>query len=178
MLSRPQWVNAFFVVLKPIVTQRIIELSYSRSNYQLSYHIHDVYDYMSNEVIQIYYCELQTANIHILCTTLCFKTKFKFLKFDYWHLNWNFPVNICCKVMLRLGNLARFKFAEKSVWSSQRMLWHGPLTRYVNLRVAHAPGMPGTFSPPPRVCDPDMHHSTSLTHVPRCMSGSLTIGFY
>ena len=25
---------------------------------------------------------------------------------------------------------------------------HGPLTRYVKLRVAHAPGMPGTFSPP------------------------------
>ena len=28
---------------------------------------------------------------------------------------------------------------------------HGPLARYVNLRVAHALGMPGTFSPPPRV---------------------------
>ena len=26
---------------------------------------------------------------------------------------------------------------------------HWPLTRYVKLRVAHAPGMPGTFSPPP-----------------------------
>ena len=24
---------------------------------------------------------------------------------------------------------------------------HGPLARYVKLRVAHAPGMPGTFSP-------------------------------
>ena len=26
---------------------------------------------------------------------------------------------------------------------------HGPLTRYVKLWVAHAPGMPGTFFPPP-----------------------------
>ena len=26
---------------------------------------------------------------------------------------------------------------------------HGPLSRYVKLRVVHAPGMPGTFSPPP-----------------------------
>ena len=26
---------------------------------------------------------------------------------------------------------------------------NGPLTRYVKLRVAHAPGMPGTFFPPP-----------------------------
>ena len=28
-------------------------------------------------------------------------------------------------------------------------LCHGPLTGYANLRVAHAPGMPRTFSPPP-----------------------------
>ena len=51
---------------------------------------------------------------------------------------------------------------------------HGPLARYVKLRVAHAPGMPGTFSPPPRVSDPDMHHGTRVTHVPWCMPGSLT----
>ena len=54
---------------------------------------------------------------------------------------------------------------------------HGPLTRYVILWVAHAPGMPGTFSPPPRFDDPDMHHDTCVTHVPWCMSGSLTSGF-
>ena len=29
------------------------------------------------------------------------------------------------------------------------ILYHGTLTRYVKLRVAHAPGMPGKFSPPP-----------------------------
>ena len=33
---------------------------------------------------------------------------------------------------------------------------NGPLTRYEKLRVAHAPGMPGTFSPPQRVSDPDI----------------------
>ena len=42
---------------------------------------------------------------------------------------------------------------------------------------AHAPGMPGTFSPSPQVSDPDMHHGTCDTHVPWCMSGSLTSGF-
>ena len=26
---------------------------------------------------------------------------------------------------------------------------HEPLARYIKLRVAYAPGMPGTFSPPP-----------------------------
>ena len=54
---------------------------------------------------------------------------------------------------------------------------HGPLTRYAKLRVAHAPGMPGTISPPPRVSDPDMHHGTCVTHVPWCMPGSLTSCF-
>ena len=42
---------------------------------------------------------------------------------------------------------------------------------------AHAPGMPGTFSPSPQVSDPDMHHDTCVTHVPLCMPGSLTSSF-
>ena len=37
---------------------------------------------------------------------------------------------------------------------------------------AHAP-----LSPPPRVSDPDMHYGTCVTHMPWCMSGSLTSGF-
>ena len=57
------------------------------------------------------------------------------------------------------------------------ILFHGPLTRYVKLRGAHALGMPGTFSPPPRVSDPDMLHGTCVTHVPWCMPGSPTSGF-
>ena len=51
------------------------------------------------------------------------------------------------------------------------VICNGPLSRYVKLRVAHAPGMPGTLFPPP------MHHGTCVTHVPRCMSGLLTSGF-
>ena len=51
------------------------------------------------------------------------------------------------------------------------------LARYVKLRVAHAPGMPGTFFPPLRVSDPDIHHDTCVTHVPWCMPGSSTCGF-
>ena len=57
------------------------------------------------------------------------------------------------------------------------MLYNGPLTRCVKLRIAHAPQMPGTFSPSPRVSKPDMHHGTCVTHVPWCMPGSLTSGF-
>ena len=64
--------------------------------------------------------------------------------------------------------------------TSDWWIWHrkGPLARYVKLLVAHAPGMPGTFSPPPRVSDPDMHHGTCVTHVPWCMPGLLTSGFF
>ena len=54
---------------------------------------------------------------------------------------------------------------------------HGPLAKYVKLRVAHAPRMAGTFSPPPWVSDPDMHHGTYVTHVPWFMPGSLSSGF-
>ena len=47
-----------------------------------------------------------------------------------------------------------------------------------NIAGAHEPGMPGTFSPPQRVSDPDMHHGTCVTHVPRRMTGSLTSDFF
>ena len=43
-------------------------------------------------------------------------------------------------------------------------LTHGPLTRFVKLRVAQAPGMPETCSPPTRVSDPDMHYGACVTH--------------
>ena len=54
---------------------------------------------------------------------------------------------------------------------------HGPLTRYAKTRVAHAPGMPGAFSLPRRVSDPDMHHGTCVMHGPWCIPGQLTSGF-
>ena len=54
---------------------------------------------------------------------------------------------------------------------------HGPHTRYVKLWVAHAPGILGTLSPTSQISNPDMHHGTYVTHVPWCMSGSLTSGF-
>ena len=60
---------------------------------------------------------------------------------------------------------------------NQCWLVNGPLARYLKLWDAHAPGMLGTFSPLLRVSDPDMHHGTCVTHVPRCMPGSLTSCF-
>ena len=56
--------------------------------------------------------------------------------------------------------------------------YHEPIARYVKLRFAHAPGMPGTFFPPPRVSDPNTHNGTCVTHVPWCIPGSLTSCFF
>ena len=38
--------------------------------------------------------------------------------------------------------------------------------------------MPGTFSPPTRVSDTDMHHDTCTRPVPWCMPGSLNSGYF
>ena len=38
-----------------------------------------------------------------------------------------------------------------------------PLARNVKLPAAHAPGMPGTFSSPPRVSDHDMYQGTCVS---------------
>ena len=66
------------------------------------------------------------------------------------------------------------KQCDRWLWTNQR---HGPLARYAKLLVAHAPGMPGTFSPPPQFSYPDMHHGTCVTHMPWCIPGALTSGF-
>ena len=60
---------------------------------------------------------------------------------------------------------------------------NGALTRYAKLRVAHASGIPGTFSPPltskETASQRSRHasrHVRDVTHVPWCMSGSQTRG--
>ena len=87
-----------------------------------------------------------------------------------------------CRVYGQLSPTPTFSTHRSLYWGAGD-IWkyvfylHGPIARYVKLRVAHAPGMPGTFCPPPPVSDPDMHHGTCVTHVPWCMPGSLTSGF-
>ena len=65
----------------------------------------------------------------------------------------------------------------KKIWSNLRLLDIWASCQISKIAGAHAPGMPGTFSPPPWVSDSDMHHGTCVTHVPWCMPGSLTHGF-
>ena len=58
------------------------------------------------------------------------------------------------------------RFKSRDISFAHTLFRDGPPARYVKLRFAQAPGMPGTFSPPLRVSYPDMHHGTCVTHVP------------
>ena len=92
---------------------------------------------------------------------------------------WTTPSRIfCCLVDIMTGSMLFKLQREWNHWGINGWrICHGPLARYVKLRVAHAPGITGTISPPPQVSDPDTHHGTCVTHVPWCMPGSLTSGF-
>ena len=68
----------------------------------------------------------------------------------------------------------RLKFLMNHLAGISNKPANGPLASLVKSRVPHAPG---TFPPVPRVSDPDMHHGTCVTHIPWCMTGSLTNGF-
>ena len=73
----------------------------------------------------------------------------------------------------KMESSSRAELLTRKTWA----YLHGPLTRYAKLRVAHAPEMPGMFSPPPQVSDPDMHHVMCVTNVSWCIPESLTNGF-
>ena len=88
----------------------------------------------------------------------------------------------------RLGYLWTKGRDWKGTWEGGKVSWHTVSMEYVfrlwewascqirKIAGAHAPGMPGTFSPSPQVSDPDMHHDTCVTHVPWCMPGLLISG--
>ena len=80
---------------------------------------------------------------------------------------------ICRRIIVTCISIVQFKCDDSNYNSN----CNGPLSRYVKLRVVHAPGMQSKFVPPPRVSDPDMHHGTCVMHLAGCMSGSLTSGF-
>ena len=84
------------------------------------------------------------------------------------------------QVIRDLGSIITRSLADttnvKTILNEHILPSRGPLTRYPKLRVAHATGMSGAFSPPPRINDPDMHHDTCVTYVSWCMPGSLTSG--
>ena len=62
-------------------------------------------------------------------------------------------------------------------WSHKCIRKHGPLARYVKLRLRMRRECRERFPSPHRISNLDMYHGTCVTHVPWCMPGSLTSGF-
>ena len=96
------------------------------------------------------------------------------------HLQWvpcqNGTVSCGCFLIL-LASLAMHYFHWYALSNKTLSNFNEPLTRYAKLRVLHAPGMPGMFSPRSGVSDPAMHHGKCVTQVPCCMPESLTSTF-
>ena len=106
-----------------------------------------------------------------------------YISLTYVYLETKSPLNNCIFQTLadKTGGIDRLNkiiiIMQQPDSKACRSEIHGSPVSYVNLRVAHTLGMPGTFSPPPRISDPDMHQGTCLRHVPRCIPLSLTSCF-
>ena len=77
-------------------------------------------------------------------------SKYRSLKW-VWKLSFWDPQGPTCSRKVLWSPKRRTGYIAKGIHSGE-VEWNfalqGPLTRYVKLRVAHAPGVPGTFSPP------------------------------
>ena len=89
------------------------------------------------------------------------------IRFPYEWMNTNYRVCIISLIFIVIDQiviLILVVWYVLSFWNEKQMckcIWinfncNGPLARYAKLRIAHAPGMPGTFSQPPPISDPDM----------------------
>ena len=95
-------------------------------------------------------------------------------------------ISLSISIFISIFSNCLFTFKVSCPYSLQRVIYcqcnissrlYGPLARYVKLRIAHAPEMPGAFFPSPRVSDPGKHPGTCVTHMPWCMPGPLTSDF-
>ena len=99
------------------------------------------------------------------------------MKHEFLHINWSIHVaNINWSRSSVLKDLVCMTDSRKASWEfNDWRVWQWASCQIRQIAGSHAPGMPGTFSPPPRVSNPDMHarivnsrfyHGTCVTHVP------------
>ena len=67
--------------------------------------------------------------------------------------------------------------ASWMMWCQHIFTWQWASCQIRKIARCVCAGNVGNFFPPPRVCDPGMHHGTCMMHVQRCMLGLLTRGF-
>ena len=144
-----------------------------------------IYWFHSLYILLAYKYRLAVILTHLrMCKMLCVKTYgvyfFRYLLTNNYLYVWTTSYPNCCisyikylfrnivqmtcfvKVSVFRISVNNYPYIVKQEWICQ----NGHLVSCVKLRVAHAPGIPGTFSPPPRISDPGMHHGTYVTHVP------------
>ena len=93
------------------------------------------------------------CSLHVL--DVCTRGNKDFIFSSFYHMTID---NAQSTAMLKIRRSAALSLLKTP--HSMSISWHGPLTKYVKLRVAFAPEMPGTFSPPLRASYSDMHHGT------------------
>ena len=155
-----------------------------------------VYRYLLFKSIRlIFYMRIRFLSRKLICESCMVRLSLHNI------MKWSsIPVYSCVQYLTRISedkmaacsrttfqeHFLEWKWKSQNCWSSSvsHICWSQwlhihvwALARNVKLGVAHAPGMPGTFSPPPRVNDPDMHHGTCARHAPWCIPGSLSSGF-
>ena len=90
------------------------------------------------------------------------------------HIVWDLPYETCTRLCYALFSL---DYQLHLVHVIYPLTWASCQIREI-AGCACAGNTGKVFSPPLRVSDPDMHHGTCVTHVPWCMTGSLTSGFF
>ena len=87
------------------------------------------------------------------------------IQFEFWHA---YTCTSLHTIIVPYCNALFRIWTHKSTWLP---------APWASFQIRKIAGMPGTFSPPPRVSDTNMLHGTCGTHVPWCMPGSLNTGF-
>ena len=103
----------------------------------------------------------EQPNLQMIKTTQCVACKctYKFAHVWFYYINRVYWIYMNYLTLTESHN----RIAVAQPQPKHDTLDHGPLDRYVQLRVAHEPAILGTFSPPPLVSDPDMHQGTCVT---------------
>ena len=131
----------------PIADARVPNSNQASTNHQANFTM--IKNYHCGTCITLCYVCVYTK---ITCVIWCMgQYNIRFLFCWWFRLVTQIRIIHCCI------DLVIHTVYQKAPWNG---VFHGPLARYVKLRDGHAPGMPGTFSPAPRVSDPDIHHST------------------
>ena len=148
------------------------------NRYLIVHNVIQNWPWLMNDIYPVWYFKIKTTKLGLACSTLKRGPTTEHSIYGRRRASWSW--NSLHEVRLapiRITQTTRVPDYDTRyiIATNSKLQWASCQIR--KIAGAHAPGMPGTFSPSPQVSDPDMHHGTCVTHVPWCMPGSLTSGF-